>query len=59
MADVSKININNTTYSVKDAEARTSISNLQTDFDELFVGPKRYFEVDSDGNLYYCYDEEA
>lgn len=57
MADVSKIN--NTTYSVKDAEARTSISNLQTDFDELFVGSKRYFEVDSNGNLYYCYDEEA
>lgn len=59
MADVSNLKINNVTYSIKDAEARTSINNLQNDLDELFVGSKRYFEVDSNGNLYYCYNEEA
>lgn len=53
MADISKIKtLDGTVYDIKDANAAT-----KTELDELF-GPNssRYFEVDSDGNLYYCVD---
>ena len=55
MADISQIRLpNGDLYDIKDANAAT-----QTDLDELF-GPnsKRYFEVDANGNLYYCVDSD-
>lgn len=51
MADISKIILpNGGLYNIKDANAAT-----QTDLDELFgENSSRWFEVDENGNLYYC-----
>ena len=53
MADISKIKLpSGTTYNIKDSNAAT-----KTELDELFgENSNRYFEVDADGNLYYCVD---
>lgn len=53
MADISKIKLpSGTTYTIKDSNAAT-----KTELDELFgENSNRYFEVDADGNLYYCVD---
>ena len=56
MADISKIVLpNGGLYNIKDANAAT-----QTDLDELFgENSSRWFEVDENGNLYYCVDTEG
>lgn len=54
MVNISTITLpDGTTYAIKDTNAAT-----KTELDELF-GPNssRYFEVDENGNLYYCVDD--
>lgn len=57
MSYVSKLSINDTIYDLKDTEARESISALNTDLDSLFIDGKKWFEVNANGDLYYCYDD--
>lgn len=54
MANISTITLpDGTTHDIKDRNAAT-----KTELDELFgSNSSRYFEVDENGNLYYCVDD--
>lgn len=63
MADLSKIKLNGTAYNLKDAEARTDISSLQTAVQNINSGNSNSFKTEwiniyNDWQAGYYYDPD-